>query len=87
MPGKASDKKGSVNQKFFNSFFNMNRGRFLDHCLIGDHSSSGWGPSRGVQAPKGGGWSSERASWTPSQALALTSPFGGFSHAHFPPGG
>lgn len=49
MPGKASDKKGSVNQKFFNSFFNMNRGRFLDHCLIGDHSSSGVGTlSRGT---------------------------------------
>lgn len=80
MPSRASDKKGSLNQKLFNSFFNMNRGRFLDHCLIGEHSS------RGVQAPTGRGWSSERACWTPSQVLALTSPLGGFSHAHFPAG-
>lgn len=43
MPNRASDKKGSLNQKLFNSFFNMNRGRFLDHCLIGEHSSRGVG--------------------------------------------
>lgn len=58
--------KGSLNQNF-NSFSNMNRGRFLDCCLIGAHSSRRVGALEGTT---GGGWRSGRASWTPSQAQA-----------------
>lgn len=44
--------KGSLSQNFFNSFSNMNRGRFLDCCLIGAHSSRRVGALEGYRHPQ-----------------------------------